>query len=213
MMRLLEKKMKWYRRFIKKNWVILVIEFAQVCKSFPTHFIQISKQMLLSSNANSSHISEQKDIFLDSHLLYFIGFLISERMSYSISFSLLNLNVFCYFFFSVKWKNNKLCIIFLSVNRSVVPDFLHRRDCNLPWRLLKSMGFSRQDYWSGQPFPSAGALPDPGIELQPPALQADSLPSEPPGKPIHNLSKGHIQNIYSKGESSKKIVSKYYAFP
>ena len=47
-----------------------------------------------------------------------------------------------------------------------------------------SMGFSRQEYWSGLPFPSPGDLPDPGIERRPPALQADSLPSEPPGNPI-----------------------------
>ena len=46
------------------------------------------------------------------------------------------------------------------------------------------MGFSRQEYWSGLPFPSPGDLPDPGIEPGSPALQADSLPSEPPGKPI-----------------------------
>ena len=46
-----------------------------------------------------------------------------------------------------------------------------------------SMGFSRQEYWSGLPFPSPGDLPDPGIELESPALQADALPSEPPGKP------------------------------
>ena len=46
-----------------------------------------------------------------------------------------------------------------------------------------SMGFSRQDCWSGLPFPSPGHLPDPGIELGSPALQADTLLSEPPGKP------------------------------
>ena len=44
------------------------------------------------------------------------------------------------------------------------------------------MGFSRQGYWSGLPFPSAGDLPNPGIEPGSPALQADSLPSEPPGQ-------------------------------
>ena len=44
------------------------------------------------------------------------------------------------------------------------------------------MGFSRQEYWSGLPFPSPGVLPDPRIEPGSPALQADSLPSEPPGK-------------------------------
>jgi len=45
------------------------------------------------------------------------------------------------------------------------------------------MGFSRQDYWSGLPFPSPGDLPDPGIELGSPEVQADALTSEPPGKP------------------------------
>ena len=41
------------------------------------------------------------------------------------------------------------------------------------------MGFSRQEYWSGLPFPSPGDLPDPGIESWSPALQTDALPSEP----------------------------------
>ena len=45
------------------------------------------------------------------------------------------------------------------------------------------MGFSRQERWNGLPFPSPGGLPNPGIEPGRPALQADSLPSEPPGKP------------------------------
>jgi len=40
------------------------------------------------------------------------------------------------------------------------------------------MGFSRQEYWSGLPFPSPGDFPDPRIEHRSPALQADSLPSE-----------------------------------
>ena len=45
-----------------------------------------------------------------------------------------------------------------------------------------SIEFSRQEYWSGLPVPSSGDLPDPGIEARSPALQVDSLPSEPPGK-------------------------------
>ena len=60
-----------------------------------------------------------------------------------------------------------------------------------PWTVAcqapLSMGFSRQEYWSGLPFPSPGHLPDPGIELWSPALQVDSLPSEPPGKPFRIL--------------------------
>ena len=45
-----------------------------------------------------------------------------------------------------------------------------------------STGFSRQEYWSELPCPSPGVLPNPGVELKSPALQADSLPSEPPEK-------------------------------
>ena len=45
------------------------------------------------------------------------------------------------------------------------------------------MGFSRQEYWSGLPFPSPGDVPDPGIEPGSLVLQADALLSEPPGKP------------------------------
>ena len=47
-----------------------------------------------------------------------------------------------------------------------------------------SMGFSRQEYWSGLPFPPPGDLPDPGIEPTSPALQADSLPLSHWGRPI-----------------------------
>ena len=58
----------------------------------------------------------------------------------------------------------------------------------IPWTVVYqaslSVGFSRQDYWSGLPFPSPGDLPDPGIEPRSPALQANALPSEPPGKPV-----------------------------
>ena len=57
-----------------------------------------------------------------------------------------------------------------------------------PWTVAYqaplSMEFSRQEYWSGLPFPSSGDLPDPGIEPRSPVLQADVLPSEPPGKPL-----------------------------
>ena len=51
-----------------------------------------------------------------------------------------------------------------------------------PWT-IQSMKFSRPEYWSGYPFPSPGDLLNPGIEPRSPALQADSLPAEPQGKP------------------------------
>ena len=62
----------------------------------------------------------------------------------------------------------------------------HVRLFATPWTVAyqapPSMGFSRQEYWSGLPFPPPGDLPNPGIEPGSPTLQADALPSEPPGK-------------------------------
>ena len=56
-----------------------------------------------------------------------------------------------------------------------------------PWTVAcqapLSMGFSRQEYWSGLPFPSPGDLPNPGLKPTSPAVLADSLQAEPPGEP------------------------------
>ena len=56
-----------------------------------------------------------------------------------------------------------------------------------PWTAARqavlSIRFPRQESWRGLPFPSSGDLPDPGIEPESPASEADSLPSKPPGKP------------------------------
>ena len=71
-----------------------------------------------------------------------------------------------------------------------VKSLSHIRLFATPWMVAYeaslSMGFSWQEYWSGLPFPSPGDLPDPGIEPGSPSLQADALPSEPPGKPQNN---------------------------
>ena len=67
------------------------------------------------------------------------------------------------------------------ISRSVVSDSLPS------WTVARqaplTIRFSRQEYWSGFPFPSPGDLPDPGIEPRSTALQADTLLSEPPGSP------------------------------
>ena len=52
------------------------------------------------------------------------------------------------------------------------------------------MRFSRQEYWSGLPFPSPGDLPDPGLKPRSPSLRADALPSEPQGKPHQTPQRG-----------------------
>ena len=70
----------------------------------------------------------------------------------------------------------------VCVSHLVVPKFFVT-----PWTVVHqaplSMELSRQEYWSGLPYPSPGHSPNPGIEPVSPALQADSLWSEPPGEP------------------------------
>ena len=66
-----------------------------------------------------------------------------------------------------------------------------------PWTVAcqapLSMGFPRQEHWSGLPFPSQGDLPDPGIKPKSPALQEDSLLCKPPGKPYSELNECPVQ--------------------
>ena len=79
-------------------------------------------------------------------------------------------------------SKNSFCISSIeseSVSHSVVSDSMGFHELS-----LLSMEFSRQEYWNGLPFPSPGDLPEPGINPGSPALQANSLASEPPGKPL-----------------------------
>ena len=74
-----------------------------------------------------------------------------------------------------------------SVGCTCVLNLCHVQLLATPWTVARqaplSMGFSRQESWSGLPFPSPGDLPDPGIKPRSPAFQAAALTSEPPGKP------------------------------
>ena len=86
-----------------------------------------------------------------------------------------------------------------------------------PWTVAyqapPSMGFSRQEYWSVLPFPSPGDLPDPRIEPRSPALEADTLTSEPPGKPFYR-SDEITCSAYSTGKEMTERCSdsKFWAF-
>ena len=83
-----------------------------------------------------------------------------------------------------------------------VKSLSHVRLFATPWTVVyqapPSMGFSRQEYWNGLPFPSPGDLPNPGIEPRSPALQADSLPTELQGKPL-GPPKGQFSDIREEG--------------
>ena len=81
-----------------------------------------------------------------------------------------------------------------------------------PWTITYkaplSMEFSRQEYWSGLPFPSPGDLPDPGIKPGSPALQTDTLLSEPPEKPnIFNHKSLHVSMIISLNKIPRRRIS------
>ena len=80
----------------------------------------------------------------------------------------------------LSYEDIYLCVHAKSLQ--LCPTLCESMDCSRQGSL--SMGFSMQEYWSGLPCSPPGDLPDPGIKPGSPALQADTLPSEPPGKPI-----------------------------
>ena len=125
--------------------------------------------------------------------------------------------------------SHSLCVVlnedwnFKSAHRSVLGYYLIKLEvlvslrpqgtiaCQAPL----SMGFSRQEYWSGLLFPSAGDLPSPGIKPQSPSFQADALTSEPPGKPpIPLIPEPWMQEMASQPcntlLSSQKLVPWYW---
>ena len=74
-----------------------------------------------------------------------------------------------------------------------------------PWT-IEFLEFSRPEYWNGQPFPSPGNLPNPGIEARSPEFQVDSLPAEPQGEPLFNTHQfnTHPNNVMMKNNQSKE---------
>ena len=101
--------------------------------------------------------------------------------------------------YSGKAFNASFCACFVTQSHLTLQ--LHglyptRHPC--PW------GFSRKEYWSELPFPSPGDLPNPGTEPRSPALQVDSLPAEPSGKPTNAspFSIIHIDTLYQLEEVS-----------
>ena len=102
----------------------------------------------------------------------------------------------------VKIKSIKTIWFSEEVSQSVMSDSLRSHG------LIQSMEFSRPEYWSGQPFPSPGDLPNPRIKSRSPALQADSLPAEPQGK-SKNTGMGGLslfQQIFLTQESNQDLL-------
>ena len=89
------------------------------------------------------------------------------------------------------WWRQIMNLISSNLVKVKVKSLSHVQLFATPWTVAyqapPSMGFSRQECWSGLPFLSPGDLPDPGIKPRSPTLQADALPSEPPGKPPVNF--------------------------
>ena len=83
-------------------------------------------------------------------------------------------------FYTLKNENIIVPITVKVLTAQSCPTLCDPMDCSLAGPFVHE--FSRQEYWSGLPFPFPGDLPDPGIEPGSPALQAESLPLELPGK-------------------------------
>ena len=101
----------------------------------------------------------------------------------------------------------------IYINSNCTPSYLKVKVAQLlsltvtPWT-IQFMEFSRPEYWSGQPFPSPGDLPNPEMEPRSPTLQVDSLPAEPQGKPknagVGNLSL--LGGIFPTQESNQGLL-------
>ena len=123
------------------------------------------------------------------------------------------------------WVSFWICpfgpLIYIPMNWSEVKSLSRIWLFATPWTIAcktpLSMEFSRQEYWSGLPFPFPGDLPDPGIEPRSPALQADALLSEPPGKPLYTYTKANKHgfdycSLMEKLEISQHKTSKFILF-
>ena len=122
------------------------------------------------------HIITQSLMFLEEIVKIFHSefiIYISTRAVWGFSFSIL----------SHKFTNKLYSLKITFITQSCLFATPWTGACRAPL----SMEFSRQEYWSGLPFPSPGDLPDPGIKPRFPTLQADSLPFESPGSPTFIL--------------------------
>ena len=88
----------------------------------------------------------------------------------------------------------------VSFGRAYMLSYSVMSDSVTPWTVAHqappAMEFSRQEYWSGVPFPSPGDLPDPGIEPTSPALAGAFFTTVPPGKPVSGVQKSDLKRIY-----------------
>ena len=111
-----------------------------------------------------------------------VEYRVSQKFNIYLYFQLFICTIYLFFqLFICKTKLKSKCELFIHVRLLVTP-------WNVACQAPLSMEFSSQEYWSGQPFLCPGDLSQPGIEPGSSAKQADSLPSEPPGKLISNFS-------------------------
>ena len=160
------------------------------CWDLPLPFswlILLESRYILDFELNNG---ERIDPFLCSYLIFpslhfvtikIVPYRVDKTALYS-GYNKREMAVFSLYIYVCIHTHTYICIymnVCMKWSRSVVSDSA------TPWTVAyqapPSMGFSKQEYWSGLPFSSPGDLPDPGIEPRSPSFQADALTSEPPG--------------------------------
>ena len=109
---------------------------------------------------------------------------------------------------SGKIPRSRACALWQEKVKSLSRVRLFATPWTVAYQAPPSMGFSRQEYWSGLPFPSPGDLPNPWIEPGSRALQADSLPAEPPRKPYK--AERFVMNVVGTAHPIECLVSPFW---
>ena len=103
-------------------------------------------------------------------------------------------------------KSLQSCVTLCVYVKSFSRVWLFATPWTVAYQAPPSMGFSRQEYWSGLPYPFPVDLPDPGIEPRSPAFQADVSTFEPPGMSLWNLMNCSLQDSYVHGILQERIL-------
>ena len=178
----------------------LCVGLAHILLILPLHVLYFFVALIISVTSSKFYFPTMY-YYSDPPSLLSIGKLISPKYEYQ-------KRDYSYQKKKTSSKVSRIMFLYISEVAQSCPTLCDPMDC-VAYQAPLSMGFSRQYYWSGLPFPSPVDLPHPGMEPRSPALQTDTLLSEPPGKsglPPY-IRRQYLGHIYTKHGNYKDTIN------